>query len=663
MADTQARIVISAVDATAAGIAKAKAGLAGLQQTAATAGAALAGLAGPLAALGSLSVLGSGFKSIVNGLDALNDAADATGASIENLSALEDIAARTGTSFDTVTGSLLKFNQALNAAKPGAESFEVFKRIGLDVAELRRLDPAEALLKTADALGQFAADGERARAEQLIFGRSLREIAPLLRDVAEAGGLNAKVTAEQALQAEKFNQNLAALAKNATDAGRAIAAGLLPKLNEVFVRFAVLQQTYGSLGAGLAANFGERTFLDAAQGVEFFSQKLRDLDKTRTETLASNQRRGLGILGEKDYQEERARIQKLVDFYSGVRKSIGGGRPANEGGGRIASAGQSIGTIAAVTKTAEKAAGSFTDYAQQIAQQVARMIDDTDIVKFADLNAQLAELDKLAAAGLDPKIIAQVREKLSPAKLFSADEDFPAVPAALLERSKALRELLDSTPSAQLERQRALLQDLAQAYERGQFGLVGSAEAMARFGEASQTALGGVPEKLDQISTFAEQAGRNIQDALGDSITQALDGDFKSIGDLWANLLKRMLAQALAAKLNEALFGAAGVGSGAGALGGFFSGLFGISGKRAAGGPVSAGRAYLVGERGPEIFAPASNGTIIPNGGGQSVVINQTLNIGAGVGRAEVFAAMNAAKRAAVAEVEQQLRRGRMATA
>ena len=39
---------------------------------------------------------------------------------------------------------------------------------------------------------------------------------------------------------------------------------------------------------------------------------------------------------------------------------------------------------------------------------------------------------------------------------------------------------------------------------------------------------------------------------------------------------------------------------------------------RAAGGPVTAGTAYTVGERGQETFVPATNGTIIPNGGGSS---------------------------------------------
>ena len=75
-------------------------------------------------------------------------------------------------------------------------------------------------------------------------------------------------------------------------------------------------------------------------------------------------------------------------------------------------------------------------------------------------------------------------------------------------------------------------------------------------------------------------------------------------------------------------------------------GLFGVSpaptggggGGRAAGGPVQAGQAYTVGEHGRELFVPSSAGRVlsVPQakaamGGGESVVINQTINVSTGV--------------------------------
>ena len=54
-----------------------------------------------------------------------------------------------------------------------------------------------------------------------------------------------------------------------------------------------------------------------------------------------------------------------------------------------------------------------------------------------------------------------------------------------------------------------------------------------------------------------------------------------------------------------------------------------FGGARAAGGPVSGGTTYLVGERGPELFTPSGSGNIIPNhrlGGGGGAVMNITVN-------------------------------------
>ena len=51
------------------------------------------------------------------------------------------------------------------------------------------------------------------------------------------------------------------------------------------------------------------------------------------------------------------------------------------------------------------------------------------------------------------------------------------------------------------------------------------------------------------------------------------------------------------------------------------------------GGPVTGGKAYLVGEKGPELVVPSRNAQVIPNnqvsGGGVTVV--QNINISTGV--------------------------------
>jgi len=83
---------------------------------------------------------------------------------------------------------------------------------------------------------------------------------------------------------------------------------------------------------------------------------------------------------------------------------------------------------------------------------------------------------------------------------------------------------------------------------------------------------------------------------------------------------------------------------------------------KALGGPVSFGTSYLVGEKGPEIFTPAMNGTITPNheiGGG--VTVYQNINISTGVAqtvRAEVVGMMPRIMEATKAAVVDSKRRG-----
>jgi hypothetical protein len=85
---------------------------------------------------------------------------------------------------------------------------------------------------------------------------------------------------------------------------------------------------------------------------------------------------------------------------------------------------------------------------------------------------------------------------------------------------------------------------------------------------------------------------------------------------------------------------------------------------RAEGGPVMAGEAYRVGESGPETFIPASNGYILPNelrGGGEQVIVNQTINIQTGVAqtvRAEMIGLLPRFKQEAMAGVLDAKQRG-----
>jgi hypothetical protein len=83
------------------------------------------------------------------------------------------------------------------------------------------------------------------------------------------------------------------------------------------------------------------------------------------------------------------------------------------------------------------------------------------------------------------------------------------------------------------------------------------------------------------------------------------------------------------------------------------SGGLQLAGARALGGPVTAGRSYLVGETGPEIFTPRSSGGITPNGAGAGVIVVENhIEIGGEVVRVvrtEINTANRATKNAVLA--------------
>lgn len=112
-------------------------------------------------------------------------------------------------------------------------------------------------------------------------------------------------------------------------------------------------------------------------------------------------------------------------------------------------------------------------------------------------------------------------------------------------------------------------------------------------------ARGPARQAADDVGQSFEQAGERIARALGSAAGR---------GEISFKRLAKLILEELAKIALDSLFGA----KGGGAKLPFF-------GARAAGGPVNAGGAYLVGERGPELFAPRQAGMIAPAAGAVSV--------------------------------------------
>jgi hypothetical protein len=127
-----------------------------------------------------------------------------------------------------------------------------------------------------------------------------------------------------------------------------------------------------------------------------------------------------------------------------------------------------------------------------------------------------------------------------------------------------------------------------------------------------------------------ERAGRVLETAL---LRAVRTGKF-GFEDLKRTALAAM-ADIAAAAIRGGIQAAAGSGGGKGGL--FAAGaqllgaLLGAPG-RATGGPVAPGRAYRVGERGPELFVPTASGRVETGLGGGARDIRMSITVNAAAG-------------------------------
>ena len=133
-------------------------------------------------------------------------------------------------------------------------------------------------------------------------------------------------------------------------------------------------------------------------------------------------------------------------------------------------------------------------------------------------------------------------------------------------------------------------------------------------------------EKLKEQQAIQREL--NFQQEQMNGLVNGIGQQFSSLFDTlitdtnnWRQALTGALKQ-LSSMLLKFGFSMLGGSDGKG-LFSILSGNFG--GARAAGGPVSTGKSYLVGENGPEMFTPGRSGMIHPNGAGGEV--NSVVNI------------------------------------
>lgn len=587
MADPRTQIIISAKDETRAAFAAVEQGMAGL-----TAAASRLPIIG--AALAGLSFTGI-VKGAIDSAAALDDMAEITGASVENLSKLQAVAKVSGVDMGVVEGAMVRLTKALAGADDESKgAAKALAAIGLSMQDLRQMDSADALTAVAQALNKYEDGAGKTAAAIAILGKNGAQALPYLKDLAEAGTVNATVTAQQAAEAEKLQKSWNRMTNDVATLARTIVMDLVPALQKLT---GMANQPAVGVGGALSASLDRALVGGNLQArIRELQDELDAREKARA-TPGSLTNGGLiGTLAGISDEGLRRRIAGLKELASAealVKTGYGNeGRAAGVGAkGRL-----DPGMFAADKGGAGKKAaalGGVDDYDARIMQRVGAAISNSDVVKAQEFSRSMEALDRLFfEAGLDAEIYGSAVEKLAGMTDKAAKE------------SDRLGQLLAATPTAKLEEARQDMELLAAALEAGRI-------SEEQFIEATSERLGLLGEKTQEVDDAARQLGMTFSSAFEDAVIGG-----KSLSDVLKGLAQDVARIFLRKTVTEPM---------AGALSDLFKGTFGnlFGGARAGGGSVSAGQFYLVGERGPELFAPGASGAIIPNGGaGGGVTVN-----------------------------------------
>lgn len=192
-------------------------------------------VAGAVTALSKASVDAAAFADEIITMSAV------TGMSKESLQAYSYAADLVDVSLETLTGSMAKNVKSMsNAAKGSAAYADAYKLLGVSVtdADGNLRDSEQVYWDTIDALGRMTNETERDAIAMQLFGKSARELNPLIMQGSEgikeltdeAKEMGAVLSDEQLVDLGSFDDSVQRLKQGASAAKRALGLVLLPQL-------------------------------------------------------------------------------------------------------------------------------------------------------------------------------------------------------------------------------------------------------------------------------------------------------------------------------------------------------------------------------------------------------------------------------------------------
>lgn len=610
----------------------------------------LVGIAGAAAAGGVLALVSSlrGLEDAAKFAADLTDSADRIGVTVEALQELRYVADESGVPLNELEKGLEALNASLGAFKTGIGAGRItpiFEALGLTRADLESVENAQDLLPIlADRLGQVSS-----RAEQVQLARKLgiEPLLPLLRQgsddirrLADEGRNLGLVLSEDVVK--RLDETDRALEKNRQQ--------IDANVREMKASLAPFWEWVTRMAARAASAIAD--IIDQSRRIE--DQDLRRLEQRRDRAarrVAENRRRNGGQLDAIGRAQEHNLGLYQQEILARRRAQAPAPRAAERAGFDLDIPDTPRGGSGRGSAPRAPSGPSPEELARQ--RELLRMQGELEVLR--------AQGDDKAARRLQQELdTRELTQRYQAAGVENAEAEARAHVQAVAtaqeaaQRRQAMNERArqDAEAAAELIRREnreavsRLQTQLELARLSGDPARITALERELFIAQRVNELLEARPELITKIgyeaakAAASAQAGSEAADidaAMGEGrqrdAARAAARDFVDIiaSEDWADAAGRRFREAAFDGLEDLLaqiFNGLGKGDGNGnwlsALG---SAIFG--GFRANGGPVSAGRAYVVGEKRPEVFVPRTAGTIIPSvnaamagaqGGGKQVV-------------------------------------------
>lgn len=609
-----------------------------------------AGQAIGLAIAAGVGVATAALRQSIDRMDELSKAAQRVQMPTDEFSRLVYAGELADVAMNDIVSSMGRLTRAQAAAAQGNRAqVDAFKALGIEYknADGSLRSTTEVFRDFADRFQKFKGSPEITALGMQLFGRSFQTLIPLLKDGSaglaaaadESDRLGRTVSDQAGRAAEEFNDNLTRLKSIVQGVANSVAADLLPDLVSLSENLlsnssegnrlkSVAQDLTRFLrGLGAMAHWVSSAFEIMGTGIASsigLAQSFVSFAKGNAATSARQGRAAIGLLAD-EYREAfgtdgkgkgKPQVTLITADSGGIRErdrkplatpdfdppslARSGG---SKGGGKKSDA----------DRAAEQLDRAYESANERMREQIALFGQTGEAARVR------YEIEQGAMKGLDAAkaaVLIKDAEHLDLLEDIAEQERIAADIAKEVQQDQQRRLDQFQNVIGAIEDEITVIGMSANAQEVWNNLKWAGVDAESAWGRQIVAATGELQrqrEAMDgQIRAF--DAVRSASSGLFEDLmsgTKSWKDAFKDAADAIVASINRIIAQ----RLVEQMFGqqgSAGGGSAGGGWGAVLGSLFG--GKRELGGPVWQNKAYLVGERGPEMFVPRTAGTIVPAG-------------------------------------------------